>query len=252
MKCPQGGSWMKCHEVCVRPFEMLDQKCGKLDEVMSCHKGCGMDAACHHTCPKMSNLGTDAKGKGSGHWDDDHHHGTPGSFPFQTPKAAAETARWIVSSASWGYVTTLDNGSPVAEVLSFSDGAETSTGRLFFYMMGGEGDKWDASLTISQAALNHTTSCEVQKIDPEDPRCAKITFSGEMIKAKGNDLKFAKEALFARHPQMKTWPASHHFTVYELVVSHIWMIAFYGGGATVTPEMYYAVQPKHNVPTWPP
>ena len=30
------------------------------------------------------------------------------------------------------------------------------------------------------------------------------------------------------------------------------MIDFYGGGANVKPTAYYAAQPKHNVPKWPP
>ena len=103
--------------------------------------------------------------------------------------AVAETARWIVSNGKWGYITFLNAGAPAGEVLSFSDGTATqSTGRLFFYIMGGGPDSYDASLTISQAALNvsaTSTSCEAVKLDPEDPRCAKITFSGKMETAKG-------------------------------------------------------------------
>jgi len=141
---------------------------------------------------------------------------------------------------------------PAAQVLSFSDGVDTSTGRLFFYIMGGKDDEWDAAVTVSQAALQHTTSCEVAKIDPEDPRCAKLTISGQMTKVSGQAAEFGKAALFARHPQMKQWPVSHNFAVYELVISDIWMIAFYGGGGAIKPKMYYAVKPKHNVPSWPP
>ena len=42
-----------------------------------------------------------------------------------------------------------------------------------------------------------------------------------------------KAALFARHPAMAHWPTGHDFQVYELTVSDVWMIANYGGGATV-------------------
>ena len=58
-------------------------------------------------------------------------------------------------------------------------------------------------------------------------------------KATGATLETGKQALFARHPQMAHWPASHGFTVYELVVTDIWMIDFYGGGSQVTPEMSF-------------
>eukprot|EP00746_Dinoflagellata_sp_MGD_P019683 gnl/MRDRNA2_/MRDRNA2_145766_c0_seq1.p1 gnl/MRDRNA2_/MRDRNA2_145766_c0~~gnl/MRDRNA2_/MRDRNA2_145766_c0_seq1.p1 ORF type:complete len:300 (+),score=37.77 gnl/MRDRNA2_/MRDRNA2_145766_c0_seq1:50-901(+) len=73
-----------------------------------------------------------------------------------------------------------------------------------------------------------------------------------MTEASGAAAKLGKAALFKRHPQMETWPTSHNFTVYELVISDIWMIDFYGGGASITPKMYYAATPKRNVPSWPP
>ena len=164
---------------------------------------------------------------------------SPNPFPSQSAKAAAETARWITHTGSWGYVTSLDSSerantpAPAASVLSFSDGAAgKSTGRLFFYIMGGfqaggtsdrttRDDPYDASLTISQAALNHTTSCDAAKVDAEDPRCAKLTLSGKMGPAKGDAATLGKAALFARHPQMKQWPASHGFQVYELLLTDI-------------------------------
>ncbi|KAL3900546.1 MAG: hypothetical protein SGPRY_012444 [Prymnesium sp.] len=172
----------------------------------------------------------------------------------QTPVAAAETMRWLVASSSWGYVSSsAEDGNPSAQVLSFSDGLDKSTGRLFFYVMGGQDESWRASVTISQASVNGTMSCATLKLDPEDPRCAKLTISGMMSKAEGTAESFGKRALFARHPQMKSWPSSHHFAVYELSITHLWMIDFYGGGSfsSVTPEMYFAVSPRHNVPSFP-
>ena len=74
--------------------------------------------------------------------------------------------------------------------------------------------------------------------DPEDPTCARLTFSGTFRKTNATETTVAKAALFARHPQMAHWPASHGFTVYELVVTDIWMIDFYGGGAGVTPQLF--------------
>lgn len=184
-------------------------------------------------------------------------HMAAAAFPVQSAAAdaAAETSRWIVLQGSWGFVTTLDtaDAKPAllrAEVLSFGE----SHGRLFFYIMGGFRDEsaYPASITMSQAALNHTTSCDQAGVDPEDPRCAKITFTGQLTLSSGADVATGKAALFAKHPQMEHWPASHGFQVYELVLSDIWMIDFYGGGANIAPKAYFAATPKHNVPSWPP
>ena len=111
----------------------------------------------------------------------------------QSAKAAAETSRWIVMQGSWGFVTTLDTAdgkpAPNSEVLSFGD----THGRLFFYIMGAFRDgPYPASITMSQAALNHTTSCDHAGVDPEDPRCAKITFTGQMTLSSGEDVKTGK------------------------------------------------------------
>ena len=46
--------------------------------------------------------------------------------------------------------------------------------------------------------------------DPEDPMCAKLTIQGTMTKASlsgHQDVAVGKQALLARHPQMKKWPA---------------------------------------------
>eukprot|EP00966_Prymnesium_polylepis_P320739 7377110-Prymnesium_polylepis.1 len=53
-------------------------------------------------------------------------------FHPQTPEAAAETARWVVHNANWGYLTTIGGDkNPEAEVASFSDGAvDKSTGKV--------------------------------------------------------------------------------------------------------------------------
>ena len=178
-----------------------------------------------------------------------------GGFPGQSKEAAAQTARWVVHEADWGYVTTLKDGAPTAQVLSFSDGAPAkSTGRLFFYLMGGEGtpDTFPASVTISQESLNMTRGCALDKIDPEDPRCAKLTIAGTMTKSTGDDQQEGHAALIARHPQMAKWPVGHGFMVYELKINDLWMIDFYGGGGIIAPADYMKATPTHNVPKWPP
>lgn len=88
-----------------------------------------------------------------------------------------------------------------------------------------------------------------KETDPEDPRCAKLTLSGMVVPSKGEDIATGKAALFARHPQMRGWPADHGFSVFELHVTDVWMIANYGGGTPVTPTSYYAATPKHHQAT---
>ena len=148
-------------------------------------------------------------------------------FPFQTPEAKSESARFALHSAGWGYLTTLDKGLPAAEVASFSDGsANNSTGRLWFYMMESPVESEDgfaAAVTVSEASYNATCGFAGTLLDPEDPRCAKITISGTMRKSTGGDLATGKSALFAKHPQMKSWPAGHGFAVHELHITEEWM-----------------------------
>lgn len=177
--------------------------------------------------------------------------------------ANAEEARWLVHEADWGYLSSLDlqKQTPTAQVASYSDGAVgASTGRIFLYLMTedpGESDEppeskpFAAALTLSQAILDpadyEKSQCGATKgTDPEDPRCAKLTLSGMVVPSKGADIATGKAALFARHPQMQTWPADHGFGVFELHVTDVWMIANYGGGSAVTPAAYYKAQPKHH------
>ena len=141
-----------------------------------------------------------------------------------------------------------------AVVLSIADGDQ---GELFFYIAdfdsGASGvSEWNASLTLSQAGLNATTGCEALSLDPEDPRCAKATYSGVMRKACCGAQTKGKAALFRRHPAMASWPEGHNFQVYELAVSDVWIIDGYGGAATFTGKEYYAAKPRHNVPSFPP
>ena len=174
-------------------------------------------------------------------------------FHPQTPEAAAQTARWVANNAIWGYLTTEGDDKKLdSSVASYSDGAlGKSTGRFFFYLMGTM-KPFVGALTIGESAFAGTCGFAGSKIDPEDPRCAKITLSGSLAKATGADEAAGKAALFARHPQMKTWPASHGFAVYELKLTDLWMIDFYGGGANVTVEEFLKAVPKNNRPKWPP
>lgn len=125
-----------------------------------------------------------------------------------------------------------------------------------------------AALTISQASLNpeffsyagclvassandrssKETQQQVAVVDAEDPRCGKLTFTGHLHPCGGDTAAptgnshceaIGRRALFTKHPLMKYWPASHHFSVYEMDLKSIWMIADYGGGKYIPVDDYY-------------
>eukprot|EP00435_Cladocopium_sp_Y103_P060831 s663_g22.t1 len=102
----------------------------------------------------------------------------------QLREEIAENARWLLHETSWGYLTSSSNKVPFTDTFSFSDGAaENSTGRIFFYVMGGFSDAFPegmpAALTVSEAEID-SSRCNRKSpsLDPEDPRCAKLTLSG--------------------------------------------------------------------------
>ena len=52
-----------------------------------------------------------------------------------------------------------------------------------------------------------------------------------------------QKAMFARHPQMRSWPGDHDFFFAALDLTDIWLINFYGGAANISPAAYYAAKP---------
>ena len=161
--------------------------------------------------------------------------------------------------------------------------ANASTGRLFFCVMTEHGEHgghvvaragdtqqhgdhgrvlgefedsgYTASLTLSQTPLStacpHLDSTQSvvfhsdhgNALDPEDPRCTKLTITGIMKATHGADFALGKAALFARHPGMAKWPAGHRYAVHELQISTIWLVHSHGGGAAVATEDYFQAQP---------
>lgn len=155
--------------------------------------------------------------------------------------ADAEEARWLVQSASWGTMSYSEGDGVKSTVLSFAE----SGGRIFFYLMGVSAPV-EGALTISEASLD-PRGCAGGDVDPEDPRCAKLTASGTVSPcADEESCRAAEEVLFARHPQMEGWPEGHGFIAFEMDVADVWMIAAYGGGSVIGPVDYYAADPVHH------
>lgn len=49
--------------------------------------------------------------------------------------------------------------------------------------------------------------CRKNIVDPEDPRCARLTLTGRMITVPPGELEFAKQAMFSRYGDALMWIA---------------------------------------------
>ena len=183
--------------------------------------------------------------------------------PDYTDKAG--TARWMAHTLNWGVLATasvhLGNKFPFSNANSHADAGD---GRIFFYTSSMDTSMQDVaadprvSFTLSEAqkpgmcmiGTKNVTAIAASSFkvsdappDPEDPTCARLTFSGTFRKTNASETPAAKAALFARHPQMKAWPSSHEFYFATIDISAIWLIDYYGGAADIKPEDYYAHAP---------
>eukprot|EP01032_Pedospumella_encystans_P021558 gene21558-24444_t len=159
----------------------------------------------------------------------------------------AETARWLAHENVWGTLSTSSvhlKGQAWGQPKSFVDGTETnSTGILYFYDSDMDASMQDinanpvVAFSLSAAQLGR---CTVDHVDPEDPRCARLVFSGKFtLVTEPEELTFATNALFERHPAMPTWPEDHNWKVHRIDLTEIWLIDIYGGASIISLEDYY-------------
>ena len=175
----------------------------------------------------------------------------PGKQPFFTEHA--KTARWIAHNLGYGVLSTTSTNPQYTGVAfgnpqSFVDGTtDDSTGHLWFYTTPLDSSSLDlakdpkCSWTLSEQMLGNF--CTKKGWDPEDPRCARLVFVGSMRNATTAEIPDAKNALFARHPEMKEWPGDHSFQVTTMDISNIWLIDMFGGASSVDPKDYYSSKP---------
>ncbi|KAG8136659.1 hypothetical protein E2320_005224 [Naja naja] len=162
----------------------------------------------------------------------------------------ARVARFVAHMCDWGALATISTqdppmrGQPFANVFSISDGpVGKSSGVPYMYLTELEISVRDlkvnanASLTMS---LAQTSYCKKQGYDPQDPLCAHVIFYGVQNDTETN---FAKTALFSRHPEMAVWPIGHKWFFAKLNIINIWLLDFFGGIKTVTPEDYFNAVP---------
>lgn len=161
----------------------------------------------------------------------------------------AGTARWLAHENLWGTLSTTSvhlNGQAWGQPKSFVDGSSgNSTGHLYFYDSDMDTSMEDAianpAVAFSLSLAQSVGKCNVQVLDPEDPRCSRVVFSGTFAEVADDtdEYGFAKDALFERHPQMQSWPDDHSWKIHTIVLSEIWLIDIYGGAAVVPVDDYY-------------
>ncbi|XP_020794864.1 protein CREG2 [Boleophthalmus pectinirostris] len=164
----------------------------------------------------------------------------------------ARTARYIAHNSDWGVLSTISSqegikGIPFGNIFSVSDGPlENSTGIIYFYMTPMDNSVSDlkispyASLTFSEAEGDF---CRQMMYDPEDPRCARLTLTGKMMEVPPEDVSFAKEAMFSRHPVMAKWPVSHKWFFMRLDLIQVWLQDWTGGTSLIPLEDYFKATP---------
>ncbi|KAK7882425.1 hypothetical protein WMY93_028599 [Mugilogobius chulae] len=164
----------------------------------------------------------------------------------------ARTARYIAHNSDWGVLSTISTqegikGIPFGNIFSVSDGpSDNSTGIIYFYMTPMDNSVTDlkinpyASLTFSEAEGEF---CRQMMYDPEDPRCARLTLTGKLMEVPPEDLSFAKEAMFSRHPVMAKWPVSHKWFFMRLELIQVWLQDWIGGTSLISLEDYFKATP---------
>lgn len=184
--------------------------------------------------------------------------------PLSSPPPAKDkvaTARWMASTLKYGALSTLSTrseastiGDPFGNPQSFADvnGVPHIWASMLDASMvdlfSAEGANPRASLALSEASLAGTSesvkACTIGSPlgDPENPPCARLVLSGNMVKLDVNTSEgaAAKEALFERHPAFASYPQSHDFLPVKMDLDGIWLIDQFGGAAIIDPKDYLA------------
>jgi hypothetical protein len=160
----------------------------------------------------------------------------------------AETARWLAHANEYGTLSTTSvhlKGQAWGQTKSFADGSSNnSTGVLYFYDSDMDTSMKDIAknphVAFSLSAAQLLGHCDVNTLDPENPRCARVVFSGKFVPVDDPDEKdFAHNALFDRHPEMASWPTDHDWKVHKIDLEEIWLIDIFGGGECAKRLLWY-------------
>ncbi|CAL8142107.1 unnamed protein product [Orchesella dallaii] len=161
----------------------------------------------------------------------------------------AKMARYIVHNSNWTSLATISTMSPVrgypfVNIFSLSDGpANNSSGIPYLYLTPLDISVTDlesdsrTSLTMSLAQSDY---CRQQQYDPEDPRCAHVILSGSIQPITQKDeITFARNAMFSKHPDMTAWPKDHGWFFAKLDIKNIVVLDYFGGAKTVNLDDYF-------------
>ncbi|KAM5227930.1 protein CREG2 [Ctenodactylus gundi] len=169
------------------------------------------------------------------------------------PRPRAGLARFLAHASAWGCLATVSTheqiqGLPFGSCLPISDGPfSNSTGTPFFYVTARDPVVADlmknpmASLMLPESEGDF---CRKNIVDPEDPRCARLTLTGQVITVPPEEVEFAKHAVFSRHPGMRKWPRQYEWFFMKMRIEHIWLHKWFGGGASISREEYFQAVPR--------
>ncbi|XP_067261311.1 protein CREG1 [Chanodichthys erythropterus] len=177
-----------------------------------------------------------------------------GGAPSVPPhEEVARMARFVVHKCDWASMATISThdpvkGQPFSNTFSISDGlAGNGTGTPYMYLTHMEISVQDlqvnpqASLSVSLAQTHY---CKNHGFDPQSPLCAHIILSGSVLQVNDSEASVAKAALFGRHPEMIDWPTDHNWFFAKFNITQVWVLDYFGGVKTVTPEEYYSAAPQ--------
>ena len=170
----------------------------------------------------------------------------------------AQAARKLVHDASWGYSRPPRRSSSAQlDTLNRSQMAvSTIQPKIWFFLSEKDLALEDVrvnsqvSFTISQAmvdAYDASVDNSCHGAIAEDPTCARITLSGHLaplISPTTSAVDEANGELLPRHMVVKMSPTSRDIHVYELIISEIFFINFYGGAEPMSVADYFAAWPS--------
>ncbi|XP_074048880.1 protein CREG2 [Macrotis lagotis] len=81
-------------------------------------------------------------------------------------------------------------------------------------------------------------------IDLEDLRCARLTLTGQMVSVSPEEVEFAKQAVFSRHPVMRKWPRHYEWFFMKMNVENVWLQNWHGGVSNIATEEYFKAVPS--------
>lgn len=171
----------------------------------------------------------------------------------------ARVARFVTHLCDWASLATVSSrdpvvGQPFSNVFSISDGPiAQSSGTPYMYLTHMEISVQDlqvSPVSSMSMSLAQTDYCRESGYDPQSPLCAHIILSGSVLQVNGSEADFAKKALFSRHPEMIDWPQDHGWFFAKFNITLVWVLDYFGGVKTVSPEEYFKASPEQNRKFW--